>query len=453
MRKAVQQHNRDSRSHVVEADLDPARHGDHGGKTYECPPRTIGARRLSILGRPGARFRRTLDSGPLDSLPLYLDSDVAVERFFRSIARSAALALDTEGASFHRYLDRIYLLQVSTPERHAIIDPLCVQTLQPLGALLESPAVEVVFHDADYDLRLLHQDYGWRVTRIFDTRIAAQLLGIRAFGLAALLEKYFGVRLDKKHQRADWSMRPLPADMLHYAAQDTMYLLRLREQLREALEHKNRWTWALEEFERLEGTRWEEGDPDAAFLRLKGARELSRRELALLRELVVWRDAVARRLDRSTFRVAGNEVLFELARTSPSSLDVLERTKGLARSIVARFGADLVAALERGRAVPESELPRFPKGLRWARDTEYEDRVIRLKAVRDRVAGELELDPGVLCPRERLEAVARRNPENANQLAEVPELRRWQAELLGEDFLRSLHDGATTASPHRERGE
>ena len=116
--------------------------------------------------------------------------------------RTHELAIDTEGASFHRFVDRIYLIQLSTRERHAIVDPLAISAPAALGALLVDPAVEVVFHDADYDLRLLHQDYGWHVTNIFDTRISAQLLGITAFGLGALLERNFGLKLDKKHQRA-----------------------------------------------------------------------------------------------------------------------------------------------------------------------------------------------------------------------------------------------------------
>ena len=145
---------------------------------------------------------------------LYLDKPADVERFLDEISHVRELALDTEGASFHRFLDRIYLLQISTRERNAIIDPLPIGSPPKLGELLQSQNIEVVFHDADYDLRLLHQDYGWHVTNIFDTRVAAQLLGIKSFGLAALLEQFFDVKLDKKHQRADWSMRPLPADML-----------------------------------------------------------------------------------------------------------------------------------------------------------------------------------------------------------------------------------------------
>src|SRR3954471_24938386 len=162
---------------------------------------------------------------------IYLDTAQDTSRFLRSIADFDLLALDTEGASFHRFLDRIYLLQLSTRDRSAIIDPLPIGSPAKLGQLLQDPKVEVVFHDADYDLRLVHQDYGWHVTKIFDTRVAAQLLGIKSFGLAALLEQYFDVKLDKKHQRADWSMRPLTADMLDYAAQDTRYLLQLRDQM------------------------------------------------------------------------------------------------------------------------------------------------------------------------------------------------------------------------------
>src|SRR5215212_2259276 len=121
----------------------------------------------------------------------YLDDTQSVNQFLEDIASAKELALDTEGASFHRFLDRIYLLQISTRERSAIIDPLPIGAPASLGALLESPEVQVVFHDADYDLRLLHQDYGWHVRNIFDTRVAAQLLGIKSFGLAALLEQYF----------------------------------------------------------------------------------------------------------------------------------------------------------------------------------------------------------------------------------------------------------------------
>jgi ribonuclease D len=369
---------------------------------------------------------------------LYLDKPEQVDRFLKEISGVTELALDTEGASFHRFLDRIYLLQLSTREHSAIIDPLPVGSPAGLGQLLQSKSVEVVFHDADYDLRLLHQDYGWHVTNIFDTRIASQLLGIKSFGLAALLEQFFAVKLDKKHQRADWSMRPLTPDMLEYAAQDTRYLLRLKDHMKEQLTRRGRLHWAQEEFANLEGTRWEAEESMEGFLRLKGARDLSRPELAVLREVANWRDTVAAQLDRATFRVMGNEVLFELARRTPKSVSELSAIKGMPKGMIERAGADIVAAVRRGVEVPEAGLPKFPRGQRWNKDRDFDDRVARLKAVRDSAATRLELDPGVLCSRERLENIARSGAKTIDELASVPDLRRWQIEEMGEGFVRAL---------------
>jgi ribonuclease D len=377
----------------------------------------------------------------------YLDTPDGVKEFMRSVGEVPLVALDTEGASFHRFVDRIYLLQLTTRDRSAIIDPLPMGAPPGLGDVLESPTVEVIFHDADYDLRLLHQDYGWHVRNIFDTRIAAQLLGIRAFGLAALLERYFAVKLDKKHQRADWSIRPLPGDMLEYAAQDTRHLIDLRNRMRAELEAAGRWAWAAEEFERLEGTRWPAEDEATAFLRLKGARDLTRRELAVLREIVQWRDAVARELDRATFRVMSNEVLFEVARAATTDRATLGAIKGMPRGLFERRGEELIAAVARGLAVPDAQLPRFPRPPRFDRDPEFDDNVARLRTIRDAAAGRLDLDPGVLCSRDRLELIARLRPTSLARLSEIRELRRWQIALLGDEIVALF---AGTDSPYSE---
>lgn len=370
--------------------------------------------------------------------PVYLDTAERAALFLDSIAGVREIAIDTEGASFHRYVDRIYLLQLSTQHHSAIIDPLHAGPLPKLGALMENREVEVIFHDADYDLRLLRQDYGWHATHVFDTRIAAQLLGIPAFGLAALLEKFFNVKLDKQHQRADWSMRPLTPSMLDYAAQDTRYLLDLRDELRTGLEAMGRISWAEEEFERLESVQFAPDDPATSFMRTKGARDLKRRELAVLRELVVWRDERAAALDRATFRVMGNEAMFEIARSHPRTREDLAAIKGVPRGVVERHASDLLDAVARGLAVPEADLPKFPRAVRWDRDPDFDANVARLKTARDAAAARLKLDPGVLCARDRLEAVARNKPTNLEELREIPELRRWQAEVLGPDFVAAL---------------
>ncbi len=368
----------------------------------------------------------------------YLDDDERVASFLGSIASTKDLAVDTEGASFHRFIDRVYLLQLSTPTHHAVVDPLPIAPPGELGALIEAPDVQVVFHDADYDLRLLRQDYGWKVRGLFDTRVAAQLLGIRQFGLAALLEQHFGVKLDKKHQRADWSMRPLTPDMLAYAAQDTMHLLGLRDILRDRLDELGRLSWAAEEFARLESVEWSQDDAGNAFLKMKGARDLTRRELAVLREVVQWRDRVAASLDRATFRVMGNETILDIARLAPVTASALAKIKGVPRGMPESRLADLLAAVQRGLDVPEADLPRFARAPRWDRDPGFEERVSALRTVRDDVAVKLDLDPGVLCSRERLETIARMVPGTIDELRAVPDLRGWQIEVMGDALVKAV---------------
>lgn len=372
--------------------------------------------------------------------PEFIDTPSGAATVLGELAGTRELAVDTEGASFHKFVDRVYLLQLGTRQRSIIVDPLAVPNaaLAPLGALLESGDVAVVFHDADYDLRLLRRDYGWRARNVFDTRVAAQLLGIRAFGLAALVASWFDGKLDKKHQRADWSLRPLPDDMLAYAAQDTKYLLQLRDRLRDELQSKGRLAWLREECDRLENTAWPDDDATGAFMRIKGARDLERRELAVLRELVGWRDGVARELDRAVFRVIGNEQLLDMARAQPATREALGQIKGVSRGLLDRRWKEMLDAIRRGAAVPDADLPRFPKSARWDRDPKFDVKLGALKGVRESVAKDLDLDPGVLCAGNRLEAVARKNPRTQAELLEVTELRRWQVEVLGDGFLKAL---------------
>jgi ribonuclease D len=368
----------------------------------------------------------------------YLDTDDAVAAFFGRTGKLTRIAVDTEGASFHKFVDRIYLIQVSTPGHNAIIDPLPLSSPAALGTILEDSSIEVVFHDADYDLRLLHQDYGWHPRNVFDTRVAAQLLGKTAFGLAALLESYFGVKLDKKHQRADWSLRPLTPGMLEYAAQDTAHLLALRDKLADELVAKKRWGWAEEEFKRAEGTKWEAEEPGSAFLRIKGARDLTRRELGVLRELVNWRDALAAKADKATFRVVGNEVLLEVARMMPTDKETIGKIKGMPRGVLERNGTDMLGAIARGMQIAESDLPKFPKSKRFVRDPDFDTKVNLLRGVRDVAAKRLELDPGVLCSRDRMEGIARIVPKSVDELPGIDGLRKWQIAELGEEFVKAL---------------
>jgi ribonuclease D len=370
----------------------------------------------------------------------YVDTPAALDAVVATARGEPLVAIDTEAASFHRYVDRVYLVQLSTRSATAIVDPLAVTDLAPLGALLADQRVEKVFHDADYDLRILDRDFAFRARRLFDTRISAQLLGEPAIGLGALLEKYLNVRLTKAHQRADWSQRPLSEAMLAYAADDTRHLPALRDAMRERLAAAGRLGWAEEEFLQLEQLRW--SGPGAAatdaFQRIKGAKALQPRQLAALRELVLWRDGVAAERDTALFRIIGNESLLAVSAALPSSPDALRGIRALPSSLARRYGPALVEAVGRALALPEEALPKRERGPRQQRDPELEARVERLKTARNAVAQRLGLDPGVLCGKATLEAIARARPRDRDGLAAVDDVRQWQVEVLGEAVLQAL---------------
>lgn len=367
----------------------------------------------------------------------YVDTAEGLAAASREVRDAKLFAADTEAAGYHRYSDEICLIQLSTRQKTWVVDPLALDDIEPLREPLATPDVEVVFHDADFDLRLLHRDYGFTVGGLFDTKIAAELLGEPKLGLASLLEAYVGITIPKKYQRADWARRPLPDDMIQYAAEDTRHLPELRDALREKLERAGRLHWAEEEFRLREQTLWQDDDSDA--FRIKGSHRLERRHLAVLREVYEWRDRIARERDRAPFRVIGNDALLGVAQALPRSRAELGSVKGVADSHARRYGGALLDAVRRALDRPETEWPeRPPRPPRRARDPEIDERVDRLRGVRDRTADSLELPRGQVLPRHQMETLARERPGSVEELQAVDGVRQWQIEVMGQDLLDAL---------------
>ena len=365
-------------------------------------------------------------------MDLLIETAADFTRLVERLRNEPLIAVDSEAASFHRHADRVYLLQVSTRVETWIVDPLAVPGLPGFEALLADPGIELVFHDADYDLRLLRHEFGYRVGRVFDTRLAAQFLNEPGTGLATLLEKYFRVRLDKRFQRADWSARPLDPAMLSYAATDTRHLPELRDLLHQRLVAAKRLAWVEEECELLREVRWPEPEPpEVAALRAKGARVLTPRALAVYRELYVWREHLAAELDRAAFRIVGNETLIVMAQRPPRTVEALRGLKGLGREVRERYRAAILAAIDRGLSLPDSELPRFPRSPRHRYDPAFHHRLERLKLARVEESARLDLPPGVLAPNWLLESIARAAPGTPDELAAIPGIRRWQQAEIG----------------------
>jgi ribonuclease D len=368
--------------------------------------------------------------GPLP--PTLIQSVDALENLARRVRSKPRVAVDTEAASFHRYIDRVYLVQLSTDDETALVDPLAVHDLSPLGEVLAEPAVEKILHDADYDLRILDRDYGFRARRLWDTKVAAQLAGEPAFGLGALLEKYFGIRLSKKLQRADWSQRPLSPEMIDYAAADTAHLPELRDLLEGRLRAMSRMAWADEEFRRLESVRWTGPADGEAYLQLKGARTLRPRERAVLRALWEWRERVAASLDRVPFRVAANEMLLALARAMPRTPAALAAVAVVPPTVARRYGNELLEAAAAGLAIPEDRIPPLERRPRYRPDPEVDARFQRLRELRAKRAPEVGLDPGLILPNWAMQEIARLAPRTARDLDAIADVRRWQREVVGD---------------------
>ena len=374
------------------------------------------------------------------SSPLHLIQDLPeYSALLDRLRLEPLVAVDTEAASFHRHRDRVYLLQLSTRSETHLVDPLAIHGLPGFGELLADPAIEVVFHDADYDLRLLGYEFGFRASSLFDTRIAAQFLNEPGIGLAAMLEKYVGVRPDKRFQRADWSVRPLTQPMLEYAAMDTRHLPVLRDILRDRLTERGRLDWVEEEFALTTAVRWPAPEsPEVAALSMKGARALNPRALAVFRELYVWRTGTADSLDRAAFRIVGNEGLIAIAERVPTDPSALTGIPGVGRDLIERRGSEILEAVRRGLAVPEADLPRFPKAPRHRPDPSFETKLERLKTLRVLLVSRLDLQPGVICPNWLLEGVARESPETLEALAQVDGIRRWQVAQFGPELLEAV---------------
>jgi ribonuclease D len=327
------------------------------------------------------------------------------------------VAIDTEADSLHCYREKLCLLQISISERDVIVDPLANVDVAPLRDALANK--EIVLHGADYDLRLLRRNLNFVPQKIFDTVIAARLMGIREFSLAALVQRYFQIELAKGSQKANWAQRPLPSRMAEYAVNDTRYLLPMAERLETELNSRNRMEWFRQSCQRaLELAAIDrERDLDEAW-RISGAGALRGRASAVLRELWNWREREAEAADRPPFHILQNRELLSAAERfavgeSPDYKHFSDRRRRAFRK-----------AAERGMQLPEKDWPVRPRRSGTRPSADVVRRIEELRRHRDRAAKDLDLEPSFIAPRATLEAIA------ADQTRADALLVPWQRELL-----------------------
>lgn len=373
-------------------------------------------------------------------LPLWIRTADDLRALAGELEGTRALALDTEADSLHHYPGKLCLVQVADAAgRGHLVDPLAVRDLSPLGPVLADPRTIKVLHAADNDLAYLKRLYGVTVASLFDTAVAARFLGATALGLEGLLTQYLGVTPVKSRQKDDWSRRPLTAEQEAYALDDVLHLSPLRERLLEALRALGREQWVEEECAGLAALLVPEkpADPDA-YMKLKGARELDVRGLAVLRELHAAREALALRLDRPPFMIVGNESLVGLAKRLPGDADGILSVPGCTPPVVRRAGAAILEAVARGLAAPDADLPVYRSAPRPHVPAAVRRRAEALRAWRAKASKEIGLEPGVLFPQRLIDRLAAAPPTDLAALRQVEGVRDWRAKLLGPAVLEAL---------------
>jgi ribonuclease D len=370
-------------------------------------------------------------------LPELVQEARSLDRLVKELGRQRRIAVDTESNSLHAYRERVCLIQFSTERCDYVVDPLALDDMSPLGSIFADPAIEKIFHAAEYDILCLRRDFDYSIAHIFDTMQADRILGRKQAGLDRLLEEKFGVKHSKRFQKADWGVRPLSRELLLYAASDTHYLIPVRDLLGAELEARQLLGLALEDFAMAcNGSAPKPRPESPAWERFRMRRDLSPREMAVARELLMWRESVAARLDRPPFRVVDDDQLAELARVQPTTTEALH-TAGLGVRQIERWGREMLLAVSRGCERPPVKRAPSPSPGR-----PYLRRLERLKQWRKKTAAALGVESDVVLPRSLLLALAEGGPE---ALKEVMSSSPWRWRRFGEEIAGLV--GAATSHP------
>jgi ribonuclease D len=348
------------------------------------------------------------------------------------------LAVDTESNSLFAYREQVCLIQFSTPETDYLVDPLSLTDLSILGPIFADPGVEKIFHAAEYDVICLKRDFGFSFAGIFDTMVAARVLGRPAVGLGSILEEEFGVSLDKRYQRANWGLRPLPPAQLSYARLDTHYLISLRALLKSDLVETGRWPLAEEDFRRLAsagngaGHNGENGHD--TLWRISGIQDLAPHQVAVLQQLNQYRDQQARASNRPPFKVLSNQALVEIAQACPTSLADFSTLSEVNDRLVDRYGRDLLRAVRAGLASPPPVRPSYPRP-----DDRFLMRLEDLRTWRKKAASEMGVESDVVLPRDVMHEIASAEPRDLGDLEQVMRDLPYRASMFGEQILKAIH--------------
>jgi len=340
----------------------------------------------------------------------------------------STVAVDTESNSLFAYREQVCLIQFSTPEEDYLVDPLAIGNISPLEEVFASKQTEKIFHAAEYDLLTMTRDFEFDFCNLFDTMLAARIAGRKKIGLGTLLEEEFGVRVEKKYQRADWGKRPLPPEMQLYARLDTHYLIRLRNLLDKELSKLGRRELAQDDFVRLCYVNGTVPEPQGVDVwRINGVRSLSPQQVTILRYLAEYREDAAQKQDRPLFKVIGDRTLVAVAEAQPKNLNELSQMPGMSQSQVRRYGKAMLNAVRKAEGDKPSYRKRPP-----ATDEKVLTLIENLREWRKVTARSQGVESDVVLPRQLMEKIAHKQPVSRPQLDEILTESPWRKKHYSE---------------------
>ncbi|NWH06453.1 HRDC domain-containing protein [Desulfobacter latus] len=348
------------------------------------------------------------------------------------------IGVDLEADSMHCFLEKICLIQIAGPNQAWLVDPFLINDFSPFSQILENPEIVKVFHGSDFDVRSLDRELSVEIENLFDTEIACRFLNIKARGLGALLKSFFDIDVDKKYQKVDWSKRPLKDEMIAYSVGDVATLVELHDILRERLEKIGRLAWAEEEFDLQARVKYESNHLRPLFKKFKGAGKLDNRSLAVLEHLLEVRLSQAEKKDLPPFKIMSNQSIMTMVQRRPASVEAILKYRALSPKQAGMYGQLCVKAIETALALPHRELPAYPRTRMPKKNPQVLGRIDALKKMREAASRGLAMEPGFLINNNMIAAVAADKPSSREDLLQIPGMRNWQVEALGDRIIETL---------------
>jgi ribonuclease D len=361
-----------------------------------------------------------------------------LKHLVKTLQNQSIIGVDLEADSMYHFKEKVCLIQMAAENLNVVIDPLQISDLSALKPLFNNSEIQKVFHGADYDIRSLYRDFKIEVNGLFDTQLACRFLGMAETSLEALLRRWFNVNLNKKYQRKDWSKRPLPEEMIAYAAEDARYLLPLAQKLESKLKQKGRLSWVVEECEHLSKVRPVSGNAGPLFLNFKGAGKLDPRSLVLLEALLKFRKKMACKKDKPLFKIIRNKSLLHLAIEKPRRSKDLQRLAVLSPNQIRMYGQNLLTAIHAALKLPNEDLPVYPRKRLPTVKPQVGRRARVLKIWRDERAKKMDIDPTLLLTNAQINAIAAQHPFDLKRLHKINEMKNWQKNTFGKDIIEIL---------------